>query len=173
MQNDILQPQWWCNDHLTPLSTDILGLHVVIFFLDKNDTILSKLQVVRALKFLQNGRDSFVKKWEAVSILRGTLQVWIVFEFPLSMVLFFFLFPFSFCSIVYLMYIELYSLKWRLKAFWLITIRECSLCFVWVEWKAAMVRDVIYICCFSLLWISCPPLIVWQLESNSSLIFSQ
>ncbi|KAM5574303.1 protease Do-like 7 [Rosa sericea] len=32
-------------------------------------------RVVRALKFLQNGRDSFVKKWEAVSILRGTLQV--------------------------------------------------------------------------------------------------
>ena len=143
--------------------------------MDKNDTILSKLQVVRALKFLQNGRDSFVKKWEAVSILRGTLQVWIVFEFPLSMVLFFFLFPFSFCSIVYLMYIELYSLKWKLKAFWLITIRECSLCFVWVEWKAAMVRDVIYL--WILLFFSIvdlmSALIVWQLESNSSLIFSQ
>lgn len=36
---------------------------------------LFKLQVVRALKFLQKGRDSFVNKWEAVSIPRGTLQV--------------------------------------------------------------------------------------------------
>lgn len=33
------------------------------------------LQVVRALNFLQKGRDSFSKKWEAVSIPRGTLQV--------------------------------------------------------------------------------------------------
>ncbi|XP_034207245.1 protease Do-like 7 isoform X3 [Prunus dulcis] len=32
-------------------------------------------RVVRALKFLQKGRDSFVNKWEAVSIPRGTLQV--------------------------------------------------------------------------------------------------
>ncbi|KAL6176336.1 hypothetical protein ACLB2K_052970 [Fragaria x ananassa] len=32
-------------------------------------------RVVRALKFLQNGRDPFFKKWKAVSILRGTLQV--------------------------------------------------------------------------------------------------
>ncbi|XP_027077615.1 protease Do-like 7 [Coffea arabica] len=32
-------------------------------------------RVVRALKFLQKGRDSFSEKWEAVSIPRGTLQV--------------------------------------------------------------------------------------------------
>ncbi|CAB4273735.1 unnamed protein product [Prunus armeniaca] len=32
-------------------------------------------RVVRALKFLQKGRDSFVNKWEAVSIPRGTLQL--------------------------------------------------------------------------------------------------
>ncbi|KAL3526974.1 hypothetical protein ACH5RR_011630 [Cinchona calisaya] len=32
-------------------------------------------RVVRALKFLQKGRDSFAEKWEAVSIPRGTLQV--------------------------------------------------------------------------------------------------
>ncbi|XP_015880222.2 protease Do-like 7 isoform X1 [Ziziphus jujuba] len=32
-------------------------------------------RVVRALKFVQEGRDSFVNKWEAVSIPRGTLQV--------------------------------------------------------------------------------------------------
>ncbi|GLT57239.1 hypothetical protein SLA2020_302260 [Shorea laevis] len=32
-------------------------------------------RVVRALKFLQNGRDSYLSKWEAVAIPRGTLQV--------------------------------------------------------------------------------------------------
>ncbi|XP_022727838.1 protease Do-like 7 isoform X2 [Durio zibethinus] len=32
-------------------------------------------RVVRALKFLQKGGDSYVSKWEAVSIPRGTLQV--------------------------------------------------------------------------------------------------
>ncbi|XP_057491600.1 protease Do-like 7 isoform X1 [Actinidia eriantha] len=32
-------------------------------------------RVVRALKFLQKGRDSFKDKWKAVSIPRGTLQV--------------------------------------------------------------------------------------------------
>ncbi|KAJ0043732.1 hypothetical protein Pint_18628 [Pistacia integerrima] len=32
-------------------------------------------QVVRALRFLQKGRDSYINKWEAVSIPRGTLQV--------------------------------------------------------------------------------------------------
>lgn len=32
-------------------------------------------QVVRALKFLQKGRDAHGNKWEAVSIPRGTLQV--------------------------------------------------------------------------------------------------
>ncbi|XAR71408.1 HtrA2 peptidase [Bertholletia excelsa] len=32
-------------------------------------------RVVRALKFLQKGRDSFSDKWEAVTIPRGTLQV--------------------------------------------------------------------------------------------------
>lgn len=33
------------------------------------------IQVVRALNFLQRGRDSFQDKWEAVTIPRGTLQV--------------------------------------------------------------------------------------------------
>lgn len=33
------------------------------------------LQVVRALEFLQKGRDFSCNKWEAVSIPRGTLQV--------------------------------------------------------------------------------------------------
>jgi len=37
------------------------------------------LQVVRALSFLQKGRDSSQDKWEAVTILRGTLQVYGVF----------------------------------------------------------------------------------------------
>ncbi|CAK9150637.1 unnamed protein product [Ilex paraguariensis] len=32
-------------------------------------------RVVRALKFLQKGRDSFTNRWEAVTIPRGTLQV--------------------------------------------------------------------------------------------------
>ncbi|XP_044468073.1 protease Do-like 7 [Mangifera indica] len=32
-------------------------------------------RVVRALKFLQKARDSYINKWEAVSIPRGTLQV--------------------------------------------------------------------------------------------------
>ncbi|XP_044505268.1 protease Do-like 7 isoform X2 [Mangifera indica] len=32
-------------------------------------------QVVRALRFLQKGRDSYINKWEAVFIPRGTLQV--------------------------------------------------------------------------------------------------
>lgn len=39
------------------------------------DIDLFKRQVVRALNYLQKGRDSFVNKWEAVSIPRGTLQV--------------------------------------------------------------------------------------------------
>ncbi|KAJ0099450.1 hypothetical protein Patl1_21312 [Pistacia atlantica] len=32
-------------------------------------------RVVRALRFLQKGKDSYINKWEAVSIPRGTLQV--------------------------------------------------------------------------------------------------
>lgn len=37
--------------------------------------ILFLMQVVRALTFLQKGRDSYDHNWEAVSIPRGTLQV--------------------------------------------------------------------------------------------------
>lgn len=36
---------------------------------------LCLVQVVRALQFLQKGRDSFSDKWEALTIPRGTLQV--------------------------------------------------------------------------------------------------
>ncbi|KAF4357236.1 hypothetical protein G4B88_030402, partial [Cannabis sativa] len=40
-----------------------------------NDFNTFYMQVVRALKFLQNSRDLSCNKWEAVSIPRGTLQV--------------------------------------------------------------------------------------------------
>jgi len=45
-------------------------------------------QVVRALRFVQKGSETYVNKWQAVSIPRGTLQVcqllfagFFVFEF--------------------------------------------------------------------------------------------